>query len=562
MRIERRVLFLTAIRSAMFVGACLFLLSLFACRNPPSGSTPSGGIPSSGIPSGDVPSISEQPEDQLVQIGSDAHFSAACAGIPEPSYQWQRDGIDIPGAIANPYILRQTVLADSGCSFRCVARNSRGSAASRSALLTVTPLSGAMRTYYVDYDSGQDSNAGTMGSPWKHAPGDRNAAGVAASTALVPGDTLSFRGGVVYQGCIKARASGTPGLPITYGGMGWGPGRAILQPPAVPDLALHEVDGFEIFGDEVCVEGFLFRNYREYAVEMRNDANPRNVSILDCEATDCGSGVMMGGSDCLTRHCYFHDMKMIVNDGAADNDYGAIGIWIGGPRNRALDNRLVRCKAPSLDYGTDGGAVEIFGGVDGSAIMRNQAFNCNGFLEAGSGGAGSARNVTVAYNLGVDNGPFCVLHGDGLFALAVSDFRIDNNTVVENTTADPPAQWSNWAMLAFPGIPDRDAILVRNNIFWIKDSQWVCPADQQDYFFTHERNIYRLTNADSRLGFTLGVGETVADPAFQDMANEVFELASSSPARGSGSIIGYFEDLLGRPVPSASRPAIGAFQSP
>jgi hypothetical protein len=533
------------------------LLLLLDCADSPTGAIPPGGAPVA-----DLPAITRQPEDRSVQVGSDAVFSMECDGVPGPAFQWRRNGIDIPGAISASYAFRQASIEDSGSSFSCVAGDSRGSVTSRSAILTVTPLSGISRTYYVDFESGQDSNSGSISSPWKHAPGDRNATGSAASATLVPGDTVSFRGGVTYRGCIKVRADGAAGSPITFSGSGWGPGQATLMPPASPDPAFHEVDGFEVFGDEVCVEGFMFSGYGEYAVEMRSDADPRNVAMLDCEASDCGSGVMMGGTDCLTRHCYFHDMKMIVDDSAADNDYGAIGIWIGGPGNRALGNRMVRCKAPSLDYGSDGGAVELFGVVDGSLIMRNQAFGCNGFLEAGSGGAGSAKGVTVAYNLSADCGPFCILHGDGMFALSVSDFRIDNNTVVENQAAAPPARFSNWAMFAFPGITDPNAILVRNNIFWIKDSQWICPADLQGYFFTHERNVYWLTNADSRLGFNLGNGETVADPFFLALAGNTYELASNSPARAYGLILGYREDLLGRPVPAAARPAVGAFQSP
>jgi hypothetical protein len=544
-------------RSARLSLLFLCLLPLFDCADEPS-----GAVPPPGAPAADVPAITRQPEDRSIQVGSDAVFGVECDGVPGPSYQWQRDGIDIPGAISDSYAFRQASIEDSGSSFRCIASDSRGSAASHSAILTVTPLSGISRTYYVDYDSGQDSNDGSVASPWKHAPGDRNATGSAAAAALVPGDTVAFRAGVTYRGCVKVRADGASGSPITFSGAGWGPGRATMMPPESPDPASHQVDGFEVFGDEICVEGFMFSGYGEYAVEMRRDADPRNAAMLDCEASDCGSGVMMGGTDCLTRHCYFHDMRMIVSDSAADNDYGAIGIWIGGPGNRALDNRMVRCTAPSVDYGSDGGAVELFGVVDGSLIMRNRAFGCNGFLEAGSGGAGSARGVTVAYNLSADCGPFCVLHGDGMFALSVGDFRIDNNTVVEDQAATPLARFSNWAMLVFPGMTDPNAILVRNNIFRIKVSQWMCPADLQGYRFTHERNIYWLTNADSRLGFSLGDGEAMVDPIFAAPADDIYELASTSPARAYGLILGYREDVLGRPVPAGSRPAVGAFQSP
>ena len=86
------------------------------------------------------------------------------------------------------------------------------------------------RTYYIDFDKGSDSAAGTsQNAPWRHAPGDPQASGMPAKVALVPGDTILFRAGVVYRGSIPIKASGAPGRPITYSGQGWGTGRAIIS---------------------------------------------------------------------------------------------------------------------------------------------------------------------------------------------------------------------------------------------------------------------------------------------------------------------------------------------
>ena len=77
-------------------------------------------------------------------------------------------------------------------------------------------------TYYIDYDGGLDSNAGTIDAPWKHAPG-------ADGTTLVGGDILQFKAGVVYRGEVKNLQSGTAGNQITYRGEGWGTGKAIVD---------------------------------------------------------------------------------------------------------------------------------------------------------------------------------------------------------------------------------------------------------------------------------------------------------------------------------------------
>lgn len=54
-------------------------------------------------------------------------------------------------------------------------------------------------TYYVDNVAGLDAQAGTStGAPFEHCPGSTAATGTAASTTLLPGDTVLFHGGVTY----------------------------------------------------------------------------------------------------------------------------------------------------------------------------------------------------------------------------------------------------------------------------------------------------------------------------------------------------------------------------
>jgi hypothetical protein len=88
----------------------------------------------------------------------------------------------------------------------------------------------APRTYYVDFDQGSDQANGTSATQaWRRAPGDPQAEGAPARTVLKPGDVVLFRGGVTYRGAIRIGASGEPGRPITYGGEGFGAGKAIIS---------------------------------------------------------------------------------------------------------------------------------------------------------------------------------------------------------------------------------------------------------------------------------------------------------------------------------------------
>ena len=88
-------------------------------------------------------------------------------------------------------------------------------------------------TYYIDYETGLDSNDGlTTSSAWKHCPGDSNAIGNPASVTLQTGDDLIFKGGVRYKGEIVIDGrfeTGTPGSPITFKGDEWESEKAILE---------------------------------------------------------------------------------------------------------------------------------------------------------------------------------------------------------------------------------------------------------------------------------------------------------------------------------------------
>lgn len=97
-------------------------------------------------------------------------------------------------------------------------------------LLTIGCAPAASGSWYVDHASGHDDADGrSPQTAWKHAPGDNKATGRAASQRLQPGDKVIFRAGIPYRGGITLRDSGTADRPITYTGLGWGEGLAIID---------------------------------------------------------------------------------------------------------------------------------------------------------------------------------------------------------------------------------------------------------------------------------------------------------------------------------------------
>src|SRR5262249_636277 len=69
-----------------------------------------------------APTIVADPTSQSAAVGSTATFTVGAAGIAL-SYQWQRNGIDIPGATLPSYTTGPVVLADHGDRYRSVVRN-------------------------------------------------------------------------------------------------------------------------------------------------------------------------------------------------------------------------------------------------------------------------------------------------------------------------------------------------------------------------------------------------------------------------------------------------------
>ncbi len=89
------------------------------------------------------PSITAQPLGLATTVGSNVAFSVAAGGSPAPTYQWQKDGTNLPGATNATLTLDNVQLTDAG-SYAVVVANSLGSVSSSAAVLTVavpSPLS-------------------------------------------------------------------------------------------------------------------------------------------------------------------------------------------------------------------------------------------------------------------------------------------------------------------------------------------------------------------------------------------------------------------------------------
>ncbi|MFO1451546.1 MAG: immunoglobulin domain-containing protein [Opitutaceae bacterium] len=107
-----------------------------------SGSVTSNAVALTVAPAPAAPVITTQPVAQSVTAGANVTFTVAATGTPAPTFQWRKDGSNLPGATGASLTLSSVQLSDAG-SFSVVASNASGSVASNAAALTVAPAPAA-----------------------------------------------------------------------------------------------------------------------------------------------------------------------------------------------------------------------------------------------------------------------------------------------------------------------------------------------------------------------------------------------------------------------------------
>jgi len=86
-----------------------------------------------------APTITTQPANQTVTPGQTATFTVVATGTAPLSYQWQKNGVNIAGAMAASYTTPATTTSDSGSAFGVSVSNTAGTVTSGVATLTVNP---------------------------------------------------------------------------------------------------------------------------------------------------------------------------------------------------------------------------------------------------------------------------------------------------------------------------------------------------------------------------------------------------------------------------------------
>jgi hypothetical protein len=161
------------------------------------------------------------------------------------------------------------------------------------------------------------------------------------------------------------------------------------------------VDAMELVGvDDVTIEGLTVRGAIEYGIDVRDSTN---VRIRSVSATRNGTGMRISGwqsHDVSVEGSALHtNDRMIRNTCGGNDDFGANGIKFhetNGPHS-ITGSTLFANRATSCDYGTDGGAFEIWK-ASNITIAGNQAYDNNVGFEVGTAGGFVPTNIRVIGN--------------------------------------------------------------------------------------------------------------------------------------------------------------------
>ena len=397
--------------------------------------------------------------------------------------------------------------------------------------------------YFVNSISGNDSNPGTsIAAPWKNLS-------KVETKNLQPGDIVNFARGSswsksAWESVFVIDNSGTLEKPITFRAYGEG------ELPTFSNGGQVWNKGIKITASYVIIEELKVINTGYCGFEISK--NTENNIIRKCEVENSGMGILCYGSNNLLTENYIHNLKMIVENEIPDTqngggDFGCVSFWLYGPDNEISYNRCIDNIGHSYDYITDGGFIEFYENCDGSYAHHNWVENGNGIAE---GSNGTGKNVTISYNIFIENGGFFALHTNNF---TVDNFKFENNTCITRKGT----LWNNMFNF-YPGDNVAGKVIVRNNIFVLgrKSSEQVSKNNN----FIHTNNIYHLLNGAQTGTFTLGQGEKLADPLFVDIENKDFRLMTESPAIDNGVDLGYIKDFNNKTVPIGNAPDMGAFE--
>lgn len=419
-------------------------------------------------------------------------------------------------------------------------------------LFTICSLQSYATIWYVSQGA-SGTNSGTLSNPWQ------SLASINMSS-INAGDLVCFEKGKTYSGTLTITRSGSAGDPITWTAYGVGNNPEFIGTGTTQNYLFYMSNrSYNVFEFLKITDPTINPADSSEVSNIQRaftfDGNSSNNIVRNCFIELAGVGVYIPSSvgGCTITNTEMTNLRMVVSSGSGD--YGSNPLVLESGNNIITRNYFHDCIAQSVEFGYDGGAVELYaGGISGNVITYNRIENCLVLSEFGSGSGGTISNTVYAYNKLVNNGCTFYVNTSGGFAVAISNIQLYNNTIAEqrqNVVGD------TYMIGLQTAVGTAGQIVMKNNIFYLRAGIDVCRSGQfTGSQLTHTNNLYNL-GSGSVLNFTLGGTEVSSTNNIwvqQSNSNAIlwdYQLLSTSLARGLGVNVGYSSDYAGRPVPTA-----------
>ncbi|MEU8819138.1 hypothetical protein [Actinoplanes sp. NPDC048796] len=283
---------------------------------------------------------------------------------------------------------------------------------------------------HVDCAKGDDGNTGTLAKPLRSIR-------AATARAAGPGAVIELARGCTWTTTVRLRGDKTR---LTAYGTG---------PLPVIDGAPTGADSVVVLtGEHQVAENIRVTNAAGNAIEVRGAGSAVRSSTVD----HAGVGVLLKARGATADRVTVRDLHMVLDTPGGDDDYGAIGFAVQASDVEIGHSSCTACRAPSSDYGYDGGFVEVWNYADGLDVHDNTGSDIQGVLEIGGDRPdSSARGIVLRHNTFRDSHGGLVLHTDGTFAVAAAAIAVTGNTITSAGSQDPPILDGDLSNVTFEG---------------------------------------------------------------------------------------------------------------
>jgi hypothetical protein len=564
------------------------------------------------IPTPVPASIVAGPQSQTVSVGQSALFNVTAAGTAPLTYQWQKNSANIAGATSSSYSISGATTNDAG-GFRCIVANAYGSATSSVATLTVSATAPSGNVRYVEFTAGNDSNPGTITSPWKRCPG---MVGWAGTATLSPGDTVYFDRSDTWS--LAANPSG-PGLELKAGvhyvGNVWNPSGGVGTRALLFAAGEHESGVVRIWEDHATyptwLDGFEINANGQFAnlvdinhAHWKTGLTKGIKRVENCVAYNNGGNASLG----------YYKYGIIVSDNSPDasgwvanveilntviHDIARDGFCLYPGASGMISNVTIRgcevyntCKDPAY---SEGHGILIKGNVRNSVVEYNYAHDVNSsavFVNGPETGTGTGpTGCVVRYNVlqTADNNGVIRFYGTGNKSVDVYGNVILPNQVTGGLNFDGCSGthavrvYNNTFYKSFVNIgtpSSTGTIDFRNNVIW--EQSFTPLQDPSQKITGHANNLFFRSGGGTLVssgGTSYGSGTVTgyeatasgADPQFVDTTSlpngftgtfgvdlapnrSGLSLSATSPAVGTADILSF---PYNSSINSQARPASG-----